>query len=172
MCVWVHVWVHVHAPSLVLVGGLGNVISCAGRRVERGVLFRLTLSKSHFQLWRTVATDLNQGFYFRTHTHTHVLTQKKEGEGWLQTLCAGIFALIQFFLKRFTGAVVRPAFTKIPRHSCLILCLCRSVCVHISKFCNFVLVTRSPMNFCTSVFLLVWTVGTLCRLLSNLRKQR
>lgn len=87
-------------------------------------------------------------------THTHVLTQKKEGAGWLQTLCAGIFALIQFFLKHFTGAVVRPAFTKIPRHSCLILCLCRSVCVHISKFCNFVQVTRSPMSFCTSVFLL------------------
>lgn len=83
MCVCVRVWVHVHAPSLVLVGGLGNVISCAGRRVGRGVLFRLTLSKSHFQLWRTVATDLNQGFYFRTHTHTHTCADTEEGGGGL-----------------------------------------------------------------------------------------
>lgn len=56
---------HTHTPCK----WVGNVISCAGCRGRRGVLWRLTPSKSHFQLWTTSRRRQKSGLLFwNTHT--------------------------------------------------------------------------------------------------------
>lgn len=79
--------------------------------------------------------------------HTHTCADTEEGGGGLvaDSVC-GNLCINSIFPKALHWGSSSSCFHKDPQ-TCLILCLCRSVCVHISKFCNFVLLTRSPMNF-------------------------
>lgn len=98
---------HTHTPCK----RVGNVISCAGCRGRRSVLWRLTPSKSHFQLWTTSRRRQKSGLLFwNTHTHTH-----KRGRKGLQSVF--VCGASEMMMKNIQHGLI--LHFKNPLHTCI-----------------------------------------------------